>query len=106
MVGRLDTSGDMDLGVMFVGAPTGVPAAPATIPATSSGVGDLKRRGGQDQVMEDETPVAQGQSGRDMLGWEEFWSDLKGFLVQRVRNEVLGNELLDVFRAAWTTKAG
>ena len=96
----------MDLGVMFVGAPTGVPAAPETMPAVSSGVGGLKRSGGQDQVMEDETPVAQGQNGRDMLGGEEFWSDLKGFLVQRVRNEVLGNELLDVFRAAWTMKAG
>ncbi|MBE3041335.1 hypothetical protein IMZ48_01870 [Candidatus Bathyarchaeota archaeon] len=32
---------------------------------------------------------------------EEFWGDLRGFLLQRVKDEREGGELYDLFRGAW-----
>ncbi|ESZ90071.1 hypothetical protein SBOR_9535 [Sclerotinia borealis F-4128] len=48
-----------------------------------------------------EAPVAQGPSGLETLAGEEFWGDLKGFLVQRLRNEEQGNRVYEVFQKAW-----
>ncbi|CAD6453436.1 f48870f1-e50a-4415-a70f-abb1a2396cc8 [Sclerotinia trifoliorum] len=48
-----------------------------------------------------EAPVAQGPSGLESLAGEEFWSDLQGFLVQRLRNEEQGNKVFEVFKKAW-----
>ncbi len=49
--------------------------------------------------------VAQGQSGGEVLETKEFWSDLKGFLLQRIRDEKMAEELADTFQTAWKTKA-
>lgn len=53
-----------------------------------------------------ETPdvVAQGTSGSDTLATPEFWDDLKGFLLQRVRDEKEAAELFDTFQTAWKAK--
>ena len=48
-----------------------------------------------------ETMVAQGPSGEEVLGGEEFWTDLKGFLVQRIRDEKRAEEVFDRFRGCW-----
>ncbi|KAJ8071518.1 hypothetical protein OCU04_001834 [Sclerotinia nivalis] len=48
-----------------------------------------------------EAPVAQGPSGLESLAGEEFWGDLKGFLVQRLRDEEQGNKVFEVFKKAW-----
>ena len=45
-------------------------------------------------------PVAQGISGKEVLETEQFWSDLKGFLVQRIKDEKEGERLAGVFRKA------
>jgi len=45
--------------------------------------------------------VAQGQSGHKVLGTEEFWGDLKGFLLQRLRDETEGEKVYATFRKAW-----
>ena len=50
---------------------------------------------------EGETSVAQGPSGDEVLGAEEFWVDLKAFLVQRIRNEAKAEEVFDKFRGGW-----
>lgn len=39
-------------------------------------------------------------SAAAMLADEEFWSDLKAFLVQRLRDEAEGERLADVFKEA------
>ncbi|TGO09936.1 hypothetical protein BTUL_0149g00140 [Botrytis tulipae] len=52
-----------------------------------------------------EAPVAQGPSGLETLSGEEFWGDLKGFLVQRLRDEEQGNKLYEVFKKAWESSA-
>ncbi|KAI2617492.1 cell-cycle control medial ring component-domain-containing protein [Hypoxylon sp. NC1633] len=49
--------------------------------------------------------VAQGQSGGEVLDTREFWDDLKGFLLQRIRDEKTAGELADTFQAAWRAKA-
>ena len=58
----------------------------------------------EDTTMRDadgETSVAQGPSGEEVLGSEEFWSNLNGFLVQRLRDEAKAGEVFDKFRASW-----
>ncbi|KAF7916541.1 hypothetical protein EAE99_009723 [Botrytis elliptica] len=52
-----------------------------------------------------EPPVAQGPSGLETLAGEVFWGDLKGFLVQRLRDEEQGNKLYEVFKKAWESSA-
>jgi len=45
--------------------------------------------------------VAQGESGHAVLSKEEFWGDLKGFLLQRLRDEDEGEKVYATFRKAW-----
>jgi len=53
-------------------------------------------------VVKDEVPpVAQGSSGLDELSKEEFWTDLRSYLVQRLRDEKEGGRAFEVFKAAW-----
>ncbi|KAI1655844.1 cell-cycle control medial ring component-domain-containing protein [Daldinia decipiens] len=52
-----------------------------------------------------QSEVAQGQSGNDVLDTKEFWDDLKGFLLQRIRDEKTAEELMNTFQSAWKAKA-
>jgi hypothetical protein len=55
--------------------------------------------GGEKKVEKVTKPsVAVGLSGKDMLGTDEFWDDLKGFLVQRLKDEDEGERLAKVFK--------
>lgn len=49
-------------------------------------------------------PVAVGVSGHEVLKTQEFWSDLEGFLQQRVRDEKTAGELTGLFRGAWESR--
>ncbi|RDW88094.1 hypothetical protein BP6252_00126 [Coleophoma cylindrospora] len=46
-------------------------------------------------------PVAQGESGAEVLSTDEFWADLKGFLTQRLRDEKTAESTFGVFKNAW-----
>lgn len=46
-------------------------------------------------------PVAQGQSGKEVLSTDEFWADLKGFLTQRLRDENAAATTFTTFKEAW-----
>lgn len=48
--------------------------------------------------------VAQGPSGSEVLQSIEFWDDLKGYLLQRIRDEKQANDVFDTFQAAWKTR--
>ncbi|KAI1780546.1 cell-cycle control medial ring component-domain-containing protein [Hypoxylon cercidicola] len=52
-----------------------------------------------------QSEVAQGQSGGEVLETKEFWDDLRGFLLQRIRNEKTAGDLTNTFQAAWKAKA-
>lgn len=71
---------EVEFGVMVVGGAGGETAGSA--PAASE--------------------VAQGPSaGEEVLGGEEFWEDLTGFLLQRLKDEKMSREAVGVFRQAW-----
>ncbi|GAW14943.1 hypothetical protein ANO14919_043500 [Xylariales sp. No.14919] len=53
---------------------------------------------------ETQSEVAQGLSGADVLQTEEFWGDLKGFLLQRIRDEKIAEDLTNTFQEAWKAK--
>lgn len=60
----------------------------------------------QDAPTRDETMDlgAQGVSGDEVLGSDEFWDDLKGFLVQRIKDERKAAAVWETLRKARRTK--
>lgn len=58
----------------------------------------------QEEFIPDVGRVAQGPSGSEVLGKEEFWVDLKGFLTQRLRDEAEAERTFTVFRKAWEAR--
>jgi hypothetical protein len=58
---------------------------------------------GEEEV---EPVVAMGNSEREVLDKEEFWGDLRGFLVQRLRDEGERERVWSVFRGAWEKENG
>ena len=50
------------------------------------------------------TPVAQGPTGDSVLATEEFWLDLKGYLIQRLRDEEKADSVWRSFKQAWTNQ--
>ncbi|OLN91963.1 hypothetical protein CCHL11_01488 [Colletotrichum chlorophyti] len=48
-------------------------------------------------------PTAQGDIGEAALETSEFWSDLQGFLMQRLKDEKKAEELSALWRSAWQT---
>jgi hypothetical protein len=77
--------GSMEFSVMVIGGAATLAAAEAA-------------RGAQVGGPEN---VAQGLSGEGVLATEEFWSDLKGFLQQRVRDEKVAGDAVGLFKGAW-----
>jgi ubiquitin-like protein 4 len=49
----------------------------------------------------DTAPVAQGPNGAELLRTEEFWDDLKAFLIQRLKDQGEGERVHGTFRKAW-----
>jgi cytochrome c556 len=49
----------------------------------------------------DHGPVAQGPSGKEVVATDEFWSDMKHFIMQRTRDEAEAERLAKIFRGAW-----
>lgn len=45
--------------------------------------------------------VAQGVSGEEVLSGDAFWDDLRGWLMQRVRDEAVAGEAWGVFKRGW-----
>lgn len=84
VLGDEDVGKEMEFSIMVIGGAT----------ASQSGLTRDEAKG----------PVAQGASGDEVLGSEEFWDDLKGFLVQRVRDEGKAAEVWETFRKGWITK--
>ena len=80
LVGSDGSKGSVEFGVMVVG-----------------GVG----KGADLKGSSDGAKVAAGSTAEDGLAAEAFWDDLKGFLMQRLKDEVDAELALTVFREAW-----
>ncbi|KAI1345417.1 cell-cycle control medial ring component-domain-containing protein [Xylaria sp. FL0043] len=84
-----DLVGEDDTAVEFSVMVMGGAAAAATAPA---------------EKHDTQSEVAQGLSGAGVLETQDFWTDLKGFLLQRIRDEQLAAELTSTFQEAWKAK--
>ncbi|KAI1427554.1 cell-cycle control medial ring component [Xylaria sp. FL1777] len=85
LVGEDDTT--VEFSVMVMGGAAAAAAAAAAV---------------EKQDIQNE--VAQGLSGADVLQTQDFWADLKGFLLQRIRDEPLAAELTNTFQETWKAK--
>ncbi|KAK5660832.1 hypothetical protein OQA88_12203 [Cercophora sp. LCS_1] len=88
IVGSDNTNGSVELSVMVMGGAAALGTAPGT-----GGTGTTEK--------EKAGPVATGLSGREVLGTDEFWGDLQGFLQQRLKDEGVAGEVVGVFKGAW-----
>ncbi|KAI4256233.1 MAG: hypothetical protein L6R42_006344 [Xanthoria sp. 1 TBL-2021] len=82
---------EMEFGVMVVGL--------SAAGASAAGGEDVKMGGVEEG--KGKVPAAQGQSGEEVLGSAEFWDDLKGWLMQRVRDEGKADEVWSLFKRGW-----
>ena len=88
LVGEEDVAGEVELSVMVMGYKEESTAKDA-----------------EDAPMADvDAPVAQGPSGEEVFAKEEFWEDLKGWLLQRLRDEGKAGEVFENFKASWTKR--
>jgi len=86
LVGEEDIAGELELSVMVMGYKE-----------------ESIQKGAEDTEMKDvEAPVAQGPSGGEVLGSDQFWGDLKGWLLQRIRDEGKAGEVFEKFKGSWT----
>ncbi|ELR04735.1 hypothetical protein VC83_00688 [Pseudogymnoascus destructans] len=86
LVGEEDT--EIEFGIMVIGGAASV--------AT-------KTNGKSDEQL---PSAAVGESGREVFGTEAFWTDLRGFLAQRVKDAGDGERAATLFREAWEARNG
>lgn len=91
--------GEAEFSVMIMGGAASE-EKPDTSAATSPDV-VMGGTGSKEEQTKDNAPVAQGMSGEGVLDTEEFWNDLLGFLIQRVRNHQVAEQALKSFKSAW-----
>lgn len=93
VVGQDSVSGPVEFSVMLLGGAVAAPPAVTSPPAVAPGEAEKGLGAGG--------PAAQGPSGKEVVASQEFWDDLRGFVIQRIRNEEEGSRLAGVFKAAW-----
>lgn len=104
-----DAGAEVEFGVMVMAgaaAASGSPAAggtpvtspPAVAPPTESEKG-LASAGESSAGASSTTTGA--VSGKDIVATDEFWGDLKTFILQRTKDAEEGERLVGVFKAAW-----
>ena len=89
VVGEDDVGQEVDFGVMVMGYKEDATKKDEDTPMKDVG-----------------EPVAQGASGEEVLTGEDFWNDLRGFLVQRLQDEGKAEEVFHKFRESWDRSGG
>jgi hypothetical protein len=99
-----DAAGEVEFGVMVMGGgAVGSPATggtPVTSPPAAAPSEADKGLAGAMEGVEASTPAV-GPHGKEVVATEEFWSDLKNFVMQRTKDEAEAERLTKVFRGAW-----
>ena len=104
-----DAGSDVEFSVMVMGGATAgasTPSAesPVASPAAAAPSESDKGLAGVDagtNVGAAGGAAAVGPSGKEVVATEEFWGDLKNFVLQRIKDEQEGERLVGVFRKAW-----
>lgn len=99
------SDGSLKMSVMYVGSPTNAPGAESSpAPATAGSKDDRDGQGTAENMDVDQPTAWQGPTGRALMESTDFWNDLRGFLVQRVRDEAVADEAIKLWRQQWTAK--
>ena len=98
IIGDDDADGDEDSGDKTVELSVMVIAG--------DGGGNQEKRGAPstDEPSNAASSAAVGATKTEVLETEEFWEDLKGFLIQRLKDERQGQEVVTDFRKSWAGK--
>ncbi|KAI9835636.1 MAG: hypothetical protein M1837_003694 [Sclerophora amabilis] len=91
--------GTAEFSVMVIGGAAAADMA-STPPAAPPGE---RRTSSKNDVVD--PPVAQGPSGVEVLETGEFWDDLRGFMMQRLKDEAEGDKVSRIFKEAWQKQA-
>ncbi|PSN59834.1 hypothetical protein BS50DRAFT_536675 [Corynespora cassiicola Philippines] len=89
-----DGAATVEFGVMVMGGAVASPAQVQSPPAVAPEAASEEAKGLAGVA-------AQGPSGKEVVATDEFWGDLKGFIMQRIRDEKEGERLVGVFKTAW-----
>ncbi|KAA8625864.1 Blt1 domain containing protein [Pyrenophora tritici-repentis] len=107
-----DAGSEVEFGVMVMaGAALGgaaspaagstpVASPPAVAPPTESEKG-LASAGETIAGTASGTAGSGAESGKDIVATDEFWGDLKAFMLQRIKDAEEGERLVGVFKEAW-----
>ena len=89
VVGNVVTGREVEFSVMIIGgaAAEALQGLENTIPGVEGG--------------NVSSPVAQGPTGDSVLATDEFWLDLRGYLIQRLRDEEKAENVWRSFKQAW-----
>ncbi|KAJ4353684.1 uncharacterized protein N0V89_005414 [Didymosphaeria variabile] len=94
-----DAGSEVEFGVMVLGGAVATPVQSPPAAAPGEEEKGLASGAAQDESKA-EAPAAQGPSGKEVVN-ESFWEELRGFVVQRIRDEKEGERLVGVFKSAW-----
>lgn len=95
-----DVSTDAEFGVMVLGgaATAAAAASPAATPERVASPGVETLAGGAAAGVPLAEPVV---TGEDVAKSDAFWSDLEGFLGQRLKDEAVARRMAGAFKGAW-----
>ncbi|KAJ4309030.1 hypothetical protein N0V94_009110 [Neodidymelliopsis sp. IMI 364377] len=94
-----DAGSDVEFGVMVMGGATAGASTPsAESPVASPPAAVLSE---SDKGLAGAGAAAVGPTGKDIVATDEFWGDLKNFVLQRIKDEHEGERLVGVFKKAW-----
>lgn len=100
----LGGGGTPSAGTPAISTPERVASPPVAVPLAAA---PPLPQPSQPEIEMGEAPVAAGpEEAAGILQTDEFWADLKGFLVQRLKDEGEGERLAGVFKEAWQQKGG
>lgn len=101
----LGGGGTPSAGTPAISTPERVASPPVAVPPAAAA--PPPPQPSQPEIEMGEAPVAAGpEEAAGILQTDEFWADLKGFLVQRLKDEGEGERLAGVFKEAWQQKGG
>lgn len=94
--------GKVDIGVMYVGAPTATPVPQTGGPPSEDA--QMASEAVAAKTEADAPAPAQPSPGVAELETDEFWSDLQGYLTQRLRDDAVAGEAAANWRKAWKSR--
>ena len=94
-----DSGAEVEFGVMVMGGATAGVASPSVESPAESPAAVAPSE--SEKGLAGTGAAAVGPSGKEVVATDEFWGDLKNFVLQRIKDEQEGERLVGVFKKAW-----